>query len=137
MTPLSTLAQLVARSRKLGADRSVCNWGGGNTSAKSEELDFRGRQTRVLWVKGSGSDLATCSEASFTGLVLEDILPLLDRERMSDSEMVAHLAHCFFEPGRPRPSIETLLHAFLPFAHVDHTHADATNYFACAADGES
>ncbi|HEY7355551.1 MAG TPA: bifunctional aldolase/short-chain dehydrogenase [Ktedonobacterales bacterium] len=132
----STLAQLVARSRRLGADRSVCNWGGGNTSAKSEEIDFRGRRARVLWVKGSGSDLATVTEASFTGLYLEDILPLLEREHMSDTDMVAYLAHCFFEPGRPRPSIETLLHAFLPFAHIDHTHADATNFFACAADGE-
>ena len=132
----TTLAQLVARSRTLGADRSVCNWGGGNTSAKADETDFRGKTTRVLWVKGSGSDLATCTETSFTGLLMDDLLPLLERERMSDTEMVDYLAHCFFEPGRPRPSIETLLHAFLPFAHVDHTHADATNYFACAADGE-
>ena len=131
-----TLAQLVARSRRLGADRSVCNWGGGNTSAKSEEMDFRGRATRVLWVKGSGSDLATVTEASFTSLYLDDILPLIEREHMSDTEMVDYLAHCFFEPGRPRPSIETLLHAFLPFAHIDHTHADATNFFACAADGK-
>jgi len=132
----STLAQLVSRSRKLGADRSVCNWGGGNTSAKSDEIDFRGRPAHILWVKGSGSDLATVTEASFTGLFLEDVLPLLTRELMSDTEMVDYLAHCFFEPGRPRPSIETLLHGFLPFRHVDHTHADATNYFACAADGE-
>ena len=131
-----TLAQLVARSRRLGADRSVCNWGGGNTSAKSDEIDSRGRPARILWVKGSGSDLATVSEASFTGLFLEDLLPLLERERMSDSDMVNYLAHCFYEPGRPRPSIETLLHGFLPFAHIDHTHADAANYFACAADGE-
>ena len=132
----TTLAQLVARSRKLGADRSVCNWGGGNTSAKSDEIDFRGRPARILWVKGSGSDLASVTEASFTGLFLEDVLPLLERERMSDTEMVEYLAHCFYEPGRPRPSIETFLHGFLPFTHVDHTHADATNYFACAADGE-
>ena len=132
----TTLSQLVARSRKLGADRAVCNWGGGNTSAKSDEIDFRGRPARILWVKGSGSDLATVTEASFTGLFLEDVLPLLERERMSDTEMVDYLAHCFYEPGRPRPSIETLLHGFLPFAHVDHTHADATNYFACAAGGE-
>src|SRR6266513_822112 len=135
-SPSTMLAQLVARSRQLGADRSVCNWGGGNTSAKAEEVDFRGRSRRILWVKGSGSDLATVTEASFTGLYLDDVLPLLDRERMSDSEMVDYLAHCFYEPGRPRPSIETLLHGFLPFTHVDHTHADATNYFACAADGE-
>jgi len=133
----TTLAQLVARSRKLGADRSIANWGGGNTSAKAEEVDFRGRPARILWVKGSGSDLATVTEASFTGLYLEDVLPLLERERMSDSEMVDYLAHCFYEPGRPRPSIETLLHGFLPFPHVDHTHADATNYFACAEGGEA
>ncbi len=132
----TTLAQLVARSRKLGADRSIANWGGGNTSAKAEEIDFRGRRVRILWVKGSGSDLATVTEASFTGLYLDDVLPLLEREHMSDTEMVDYLAHCFYEPGRPRPSIETLLHGFLPFAHVDHTHADATNYFACASNGE-
>src|SRR5579859_7595548 len=135
-TTSTTLVQLVARSRKLGADRSICNWGGGNTSAKAQEIDFRGRSANVLWVKGSGSDLATCSEASFTGLYLDDILPLLEREKMSDTEMVDYLSHCFLSPARPRPSIETLLHGFLPFAHIDHTHADATNYFACAANGE-
>src|SRR5260370_14353167 len=133
----TTLAQLAARSRRLGADRSICNWGGGNTSAKANEIDFRGRPARILWVKGSGSDLASVTEDSFTGLYLDDMLPLLERERMSDSETVDYLAHCFYEPGRPRPSIETLLHGFLPFAHVDHTHADATNYFACAEGGES
>lgn len=133
----TVLAQLVARSRHLGADRTVCNWGGGNTSAKADDVDFRGRPSRVLWVKGSGSDLASVTNTSFTGLYLEDILPLLERERMSDTEMVNYLSHCFYEPGRPRPSIETLLHGFLPFVHIDHTHADATNYFACAANGEA
>jgi rhamnose utilization protein RhaD (predicted bifunctional aldolase and dehydrogenase) len=139
MTDVSTstvLSQLVARSRTLGADRSICNWGGGNTSAKSLETDFRGYPVRVLWVKGSGSDLASVTEASFTGLYMDDVIPLLERERMSDTDMVNYLAHCFYEPGRPRPSIETLLHGFLPFPHIDHTHADATNYFACAKDGE-
>ena len=137
VSTLTVLAQLVARSRQLGADRSICNWGGGNTSAKADEIDFRGRPARILWVKGSGSDLATVTEASFTGLYLDDVLPLLEYERMSDSEMVDYLAHCFYEPSRPRPSIETLLHGFLPFPHIDHTHADAANYFACAADGEA
>jgi rhamnulose-1-phosphate aldolase/alcohol dehydrogenase len=80
--------------------------------------------------------LATCTAASFSGLYLDDITPLLERERMSDTEMVAYLSHCFLDPARPRPSIETLLHGFLPFTHIDHTHADATNYFACAVDGE-
>src|SRR5437016_5827524 len=131
------LAQLVARSRMLGADRSVCNWGGGNTPAKADEVDFRGRPARFLWVKVSGSDLATVTDASLTGLYMDHIPTLLERERMSDTEMVDYLAHCFYEPGRPRPSIETLLHGFLPFTHIDHTHADATNYFACAANGEA
>jgi len=63
----TTLAQLVARSCRLGADRAICNWGGGNTSAKADEVDFRGRQALVLWVKGSGSDLATVTEASLPG----------------------------------------------------------------------
>ena len=130
------LATLVARSRELGADRSVCNWGGGNTSTKMTLPDHLGRPTRVMWVKGSGSDLATVTAASFTGLRLDDVLPLLERERLSDGEMVAHLRRCEFEPDRPRCSIETLMHAFHPATAVDHTHADATNYFACAADGE-
>jgi rhamnulose-1-phosphate aldolase/alcohol dehydrogenase len=132
----STLAELVARSRQLGADRTICNWGGGNTSAKADEIDFQGRSRRVLWVKGSGSDLATVTEKSFTGLYLDDVVPLVEREKMSDTEMVAYLAHCYYDPNRPRPSIEALLHGFLPYTHIDHTHADATNYFACASDGE-
>src|SRR5436189_2094967 len=77
LTPLELLAY---RSNLLGADRSVANWGGGNTSSKSTELDFRERPTRVLWVKGSGSDLATIKPNQFNGLCLEDVLPLLERE---------------------------------------------------------
>src|SRR5436305_15042122 len=100
----TTLVQLVARSRKLGADRSTANWGGGNTSAKAEGVDFRGQPSRILWVKGSGSDLATATEASFTGLYLDDALPLLECERLVDSEMVDYLSHCCYAPGRPPPS---------------------------------
>src|SRR5919204_417292 len=62
--------------------------------------------------------------------------PVLDALVARSNRLGADRAHCFFEPGRPRPSIETLLHAFLPAAEVDHTHADATNFLACAADGE-
>jgi rhamnulose-1-phosphate aldolase/alcohol dehydrogenase len=132
----SVLARLTARSRGLGADRTICNWGGGNTSAKTTETDHAGRATRVMWVKGSGSDLATVTSASFTGLRLDEVLVLRDRERVADTEMVAHLRRCMTDPDRPRASIETLFHAFHPAAAIDHTHADATNYFACAADGE-
>ena len=132
----SVLERLAARSRALGADRTICNWGGGNTSIKTSEADHTGRPTRVLWVKGSGSDLATVTPASFTGLRLDEVLVLRDRPRVADTEMVAHLRRCMTDPDRPRASIETLFHAFVPAAAIDHTHADATNYFACAADGE-
>ncbi len=132
----SVLTRLTARSRGLGADRTICNWGGGNTSVKTTEADHIGRPTRVLWVKGSGSDLATVTPASFTGLKLDEVLVLRDRARVADTEMVAHLRRCMTDPDRPRASIETLFHAFVPANAIDHTHADATNYFACARDGE-
>lgn len=130
------LGEVVARSRRLGADRTVCNWGGGNTSAETEETDFRGRPVRTLWVKGSGADLAACTEANFAGLRLDDVLPLLERNDLPDAEMTAYLGHCAFAPNGPRPSIETLLHAFLPAAHVDHTHPDAIIALCCANNGE-
>jgi len=134
---LNGLDELVYRSTLLGRDRSVANWGGGNTSMKSDEVDFRGRQTTVLWVKGSGSDLATITRQGFTGLRLEDILPLLDRQEMSDAEMTAYLAHCLLDPGMPRQSIETLMHAFLPFKHIDHTHPDSIIALATSRHGEA
>ena len=135
--PPAGLEQLVLRSNLLGADRAVANFGGGNTSVKARELDHSGREVDVLWVKGSGSDLATMGASGFTGLRLEEILPLFERETMSDAEMVAYLARCQLDPAMPRASIETLLHAFVPAAHVDHTHPDAINAIAGAAAGEA
>ncbi|MCL6443814.1 MAG: bifunctional aldolase/short-chain dehydrogenase [Alicyclobacillus sp.] len=138
MTPLdniSVLKQLVKRSNQLGADRSVCNWGGGNTSAKVTDVDFRGRPVEVLWVKGSGSDLAEATEKSFTALRLSDVVPLIEREDMTDEEMVSYLAHCMLDSRHPRSSIETLLHAFLPFRHVDHTHPDSIISICCTPNG--
>ncbi len=127
--------ELVYRSNLIGSDRSVCNWGGGNTSMKTIEKDFRGRDVEVMWVKGSGSDLATMKAHNFTGLRMEDIRPLIERDEMSDEEMVAYLAHCMIDSKHPRASIETLLHAFLPFKHVDHTHPDAIISVCCADNG--
>jgi rhamnulose-1-phosphate aldolase/alcohol dehydrogenase len=134
--PTDPLGLLVYRSNLLGADRSVANYGGGNTSAKLLWLDHTGRERDVLWVKASGSDLATISEGGFVGLKLDEVLPLLRRGEMTDEEMVAYLAACQLRPSMPRASIETLLHAFLPYAHVDHTHPDATNMICCSEDGE-
>jgi rhamnulose-1-phosphate aldolase/alcohol dehydrogenase len=133
---LEPLAQVVRASNLLGADRAVSNFGGGNTSAKGSAVDHTGVARLVMWVKGSGSDLATIGPAGFTVLRLQEVLPLMAREEMSDEEMVAHLVRCQLDPGMPRPSIETLLHAFVPAAHVHHTHPDGINILAGSENGE-
>uniref|UniRef100_UPI0015F734F4 bifunctional rhamnulose-1-phosphate aldolase/short-chain dehydrogenase n=1 Tax=Niallia taxi TaxID=2499688 RepID=UPI0015F734F4 len=130
------LDELVYRSNLIGTDRAVCNWGGGNTSMKTTVKDFRGRDVEVMWVKGSGSDLATMKAHNFTGLNLDDIRPLLEKAEMPDEEMVEYLSHCMIDSKHPRASIETLLHAFLPFKHVDHTHPDAIISLCCADNGK-
>jgi len=124
-TRQDVLDVLVYQSRLLGAEQALVLRGGGNTSIKRDEVDFRGRTTPVLRIKGSGSDLATCRASDFPGVRMSDVLPLFGRESMSDEDMVAYIAHCLMEPVSPRPSIETLLHAFIPAAAVAHTHADA------------
>lgn len=129
--------ELVYRSNLIGSDRAVCNWGGGNTSTKTIVQDFRGRDVEVMWVKGSGSDLATMQKKNFTGLRLEDIKPLIEHDEMPDEEMVEYLSHCMIDSKHPRASIETLLHAFLPFKHVDHTHPDAIISICCADNGQT
>lgn len=130
------LDELVYRSNLLGKDRTIANWGGGNTSTKTTETDFKGNEIEVMWVKGSGSDLATMKAGNFTGLKLEDIRPLMEKDDMTDEEMVDYLAHCMIDAKHPRSSIETLLHAFLPYKHVDHTHPDAIISIACADNGQ-
>ncbi|MBA3261529.1 MAG: bifunctional aldolase/short-chain dehydrogenase [Thermoleophilaceae bacterium] len=134
--PHDALGQLVLASHLLGEDRRVANFGGGNTSAKGTATDHVGREVRVMWVKGSGSDLATMGPADFTPLRLDEVELLFARDAMSDEEMVAYLTRCMVDPAAPRSSIETLLHAFLPAAHVHHTHPDGINMFAGAANGE-
>ncbi len=131
------LDHLVYRSRHLGADPTIVNWKGGNTSAKATVPDHMARPVRVLWVKGSGSDLRTIRSADFAGLRLDEIVPLQARPAMSDEEMVDYLLRCRVHPQQPRPSIETLLHAFLPFAHVDHTHPDSVLAFCTTRRGEA
>jgi rhamnulose-1-phosphate aldolase/alcohol dehydrogenase len=116
---------LLYASRLVGADSDLVLWGGGNTSLKVDETDFRGRPVRVLRVKGSGSDLKSIELRHFPGVRMDDVLPLLHREAMSDEEMVGYLEHTLTEPSSPRPSIETLLHAFIPELCVIHSHADA------------
>ena len=134
--PTEALDQLVLASNLLGANRAVSNYGGGNTSVKGRVVDHTGREVDVMWVKGSGSDLATMGPEHFTALKLDEVLPLIERDAMSDEEMVAYLARCQLDPAMPRCSIETLLHAFVPATHVHHTHPDGINVLAGTADGE-
>jgi rhamnulose-1-phosphate aldolase/alcohol dehydrogenase len=132
---LSVLDGLVYRSNLLGADRALANQGGGNTSAKETVIDHTGRETRVLWVKGSGTDLATITAAGFPGLRLEELLLLRARDEMDDATMVDYLLRCALRPDQPRPSIETLLHAFVGAEHVDHTHPDAVIALTSTPEG--
>lgn len=127
---------LVYRSNLLGQDRRVCNWKGGNTSSKFTVRDIHGRPRRVMYVKGSGTDLATIGRSGFAGLWLDDVEPLIERDTMSDEEMVDALLQCMVHPNMPRQSIETLLHAFIPYDYVDHTHPDSVIAFCTTDAGE-
>jgi rhamnulose-1-phosphate aldolase/alcohol dehydrogenase len=122
---LDQLDRLVYASRLVGAETTLVVWGGGNTSIKLVERDHRGREVEVLRVKGSGSDLKSIQRKDFPGVRMEDIRALLEREDMGDQEMVDYLARGLMDTGGARPSIETLLHGFMPAYAVVHTHADA------------
>ncbi len=129
------LEQLVTRSNEIGDDPSLVVYGGGNTSAKGVLVDHLGREQRVMWVKGSGADMRGSTASDYPALRLDDLLPLLDRDEMTDEEMTDLVARALLDPGARRPSIETLLHAFLPYTHIDHVHADAICALTNHADG--
>lgn len=129
------LEQLVQRSNEIGDDASLVVYGGGNTSAKGVLIDHLGREQRVMWVKGSGADMRGSSTADYPALRLDDLLPLRGRDTMSDEEMTDLVARALLDPGARRPSIETLLHAFLPHTHIDHVHADAICALTNHAEG--
>ena len=137
---LSESAQLLFRSNLLGRDLRITNFGGGNTSAKVETTDpLTGSAVSVLWVKGSGGDLGSMGVGDFATLYQEKLLALEDRYRglAHEDEMVGYLPHCVFG-ANPRPaSIDTPLHAFLPFRHVDHVHPDAVIAIAAARASEA
>ncbi len=119
------LDERVYSSRLLGSDPTLVLHGGGNTSVKTKEKDHTGKTIDVLRVKGSGSDLASIERSGFTGLRMEDLLAARQFETMSDEELVGYFRKSMVDPSEPSPSVETFLHAFLPFKYVDHSHADA------------
>ncbi len=119
---------LIYRSKILGADKRVTNYGGGNTSAKVMETDpLTGAQVEVLWVKGSGGDIGSIQMDGFATLYMDklDALKSLYRGVEFEDEMVGYLPHCTFKLNPRAASIDTPLHAYVPRKHVDHVHADA------------
>ena len=121
----SALALRAYTSRLIGSDRSLVLYGGGNTSLKLDD---------TLYVKGTGSNLATVREEHFTALDLGALRALLQETALPDAELMRRIDGCKRDPAAPKPSIETLLHAVLPYAFVEHAHADAVLAVANVAD---
>ncbi len=133
------LALLRYRSNLLGADLRITNFGGGNTSSKIEMTDpFTGKLARVLAVKGSGGDIGSMAESGFALLYLDRLeqLKRLYRGEQHEDEMVRYYPLSAFGENRVAPSIDTPLHAFLPFTHVDHLHPDWSIAVAASANGK-
>ena len=135
----ATVADLIARSNRLGADPRNTNYAGGNTSAKGTETDpATGGEVELVWVKGSGGDLGTLTESGLAVLRLDrmrslvDVYPGLERE----DEMVAAFDYCLHGKGGAAPSIDTAMHGLVDAAHVDHLHPDSGIAIATAKDGE-
>lgn len=138
--PKSPEELLLYRSNLLGSDLTVTNFGGGNTSAKLKAADpLTGESVEVLWVKGSGGDIGSMKLDGFSTLYLDRLLGLekLYRGVEFEDEMVGYLPHCTFALNPRAASIDTPLHAYLPFAHVDHVHPDAIIALAAAGGGEA
>lgn len=119
------LAERVFTSRLIGADPDLVLHGGGNTSVKVKITDFFGELEEVLYVKGSGWDLATIESPGFAPVRMSTLLKLAQFETLSDSDMVRQQRAAMLDPNAPNPSVEAILHALIPFKFVDHTHADA------------
>ncbi|MFD4693916.1 bifunctional aldolase/short-chain dehydrogenase [Streptomyces sp. NPDC058463] len=133
------VAALLERAHRIGSDPRNTNYAGGNTSAKATETDpVTGGEAELLWVKGSGGDLGTLTEAGLAVLrldrvrALKDVYPGVERE----DEMVPAFDYCLHGKGGAAPSIDTAMHALVEAAHVDHLHPDSGIALACAADGE-
>lgn len=132
----SDLALRVYTSRLLGKSEDLVLHGGGNTSVKSTEKNIFGESIEVLYVKGSGWDLKTIEPEGFTPVALDHLLKLGKLDHLSDKDMVLELKKATLNPNSPAPSIETILHALIPFKFVDHTHADAVVTLSNTPNGE-
>lgn len=133
------VALLIYRSNLLGADLRLTNYGGGNTSCKAMAKDpLSGKETEVMWVKGSGGDLGTLKRSGLAALYVDRLRSLQNVYGgiEQEDEMVELFNHCIFDLDSKAPSIDTPLHGFLPFKHIDHLHPDAAIAIAAAKDGK-
>src|ERR1700754_2129051 len=130
---------LIYRSNLLGADLRLTNYGGGNTSCKAMSKDpLTGKEVEVMWIKGSGGDLGTLKKSGLAALYVDRLRSLKNIYRgvEHEDEMVELFNHCIYDLASKAPSIDTPLHGFLPFAHIDHLHPDAAIAIAAAKDGK-
>ncbi|HYF69288.1 MAG TPA: bifunctional aldolase/short-chain dehydrogenase [Ohtaekwangia sp.] len=130
---------LIYRSNLLGADLRLTNYGGGNTSCKAMAKDpLTGMDTEVMWVKGSGGDIGTLKRSGLAALYIDRLRSLqkVYRGIRFEDEMVELFNHCIYDLNSKAPSIDTPLHGFLPFKHIDHLHPDAAIAIAAAKDGK-
>jgi rhamnulose-1-phosphate aldolase/alcohol dehydrogenase len=133
------VALLIYRSNLLGADLRLTNYGGGNTSCKAIAKDpLTGQETEVMWIKGSGGDIGTLKKSGLAALYVDRLRSLKNVYRgiEHEDEMVELFNHCIYDLASKAPSIDTPLHGFLPFKHIDHLHPDAAIAIAAAKDGE-
>ena len=133
------VALLIYRSNLLGADLRLTNYGGGNTSCKSMAKDpLTGTEVEVMWVKGSGGDLGSIKRSGLAALYVDKLRSLKNVYRgiEHEDEMVELFNHCIYDLASKAPSIDTPLHGFLPFKHIDHLHPDAAIAIAAAKDGK-
>ncbi len=131
------LSLRVYSSRLLGSDPSLVLHGGGNTSVKAAARDLFGDEEEVLYVKGSGWDLATIEAPGFAPVRLRALRRMATLEQLSDSEMVTAQRAALTDPYAPNPSVEAILHAIIPYRFVDHSHADAVVALTNTPDGEA
>lgn len=134
------VALLLYRSNILGADLRITNYGGGNTSCKTIEKDpLTGEEVEIMWVKGSGGDIGTLKRNGLAGLYVDKLRALKNvyRGLEFEDEMVGLFNHCIYDLDSKAPSIDTPLHALLPYKHIDHLHPDAAIAIAASKDGES
>lgn len=136
-TAASAVEQCAYGSRLLGSDPALVLHGGGNTSVKATTADVTGADVDVLYVKGSGHDLASIQPAGFVPLRLARLRELLDVDALTDSQMVNELRCALLDASAPNPSVEALLHALLPYGAAQHSHADVIVTLTNLADGES